>query len=129
MITDKEELKLRAEKDAFHMITAFLLYERREETELRIAFAALIAERHHHFHDLDEKETPFTECGNEVCINGLRMLQSARKPRIEINQLSIDLVKQYNLIIQRDIQSKTCIAFLEEPDVIKQPESTILRVD
>ena len=125
----KEELKLKAEKDVLHMLTAYLLYERREETELRIAFAALVAERHHHFHDKEVEDTPFTECGNEVCIKGLQILQMARKSRVEINQLSIDLVKQYNLIIQRDIQSKTCIAFLEEPDVIKQPESTILRVD
>jgi len=124
----KEELKLRAEKDVLHMLTAYLLYERREETELRIAFAALVAERHHHFHDKLNEDTVFTECKNEVCINALKMLQNARKPRIEINQLSIDLVKNYNLTVQRDIVNKVCIAYLEEPGLIQQPESTMIKV-
>lgn len=129
MIDGNDELRLRAEKDALHMLTAYLLYERREETQLRIAFAALIAERHHHFHDLEGNDTPFTECGNEICIKGLAMLQSARKPRIEINQLSIDLVKEYNLVVTRDIKEKVCIAFLEEQNTIVKPDSTILKVD
>lgn len=111
------------------VLTTYLLYERREETQLRIAFAALVQERHNHFHakqDLADDDTmsPFTECGNEICMSALKILQDARKPRIELNDLSIEVVRNYNLKVQK--AGRTCAAYLEEIDVIKKPEDGLL---
>ena len=127
MLSPEDEIKIRAERDALHMLTAYLLYERKEETELRTAFAALVMQRHHTFHDKEGEETDFTQCANQICINALAILQNARKARIELNDLSIQLLGPYNLIVRRESKSRICIAYLEDSDVIK-PEQTLLRV-
>lgn len=104
-----------------YALTMFLLYERENETELRIAFAATVQERHHTFHDKDENvTTEFAECPNEVCCKALAILQQARKPRIELNDFGIELIKKYALRLQK--ADRKCIAFLEEKSLIEQPE-------
>lgn len=104
-----EVLTEQRKAEIYNVIAQYLLYERREETEIRVAFAALVQERHSHFHDED---TEFTECSNELCITALKLLQSAREPKIEINDFSIQLIAPYSMKIQKS--DKTCIAQLEE---------------
>lgn len=98
----------------------YLLYERENETALRIAFAGLVQERHHHFHDKDEHtETKFEECGNDICIKALQVLQEARKPRVEINNLSVEIIGDYMLRIEKSQQS--CIAYIDKKSVVEKP--------
>lgn len=105
---------------ALQLLVSWLLYDRENETELRIAFAALVQERHHHFHDKEEyTETEFSMCEKDICVKALAILQEAKKPRIEVNELSAALLEKYVLRVQR--ADRKCIAFLEEKSLIEKP--------
>jgi hypothetical protein len=124
--SEKEKLAV------FERLTAYLLYERQEETEMRAAFATLVQERHSQFHDEEGRITQFTECGNLICVNALQMLQSARKPRVELNELSVELIRNYNVKVQQDPIGRRCTAYLEETggSVLKPlEEGRILKVE
>ena|SRR5271167_427482 len=109
---------------ALQLLTSYLLYDRENETELRIAFAALVQERHHQFHDITEtQETKFEECKNDICIKALTILQTARKPRIEVNEFSAAMITPFNLRVQR--ADRAVIAFLEEKGVVKPAQEGI----
>lgn len=95
------------------IIISCLLYDRENETEVRTAFATLVQERHHRFHDLEgDLTTDFTECSNDICIQALGILQSARQSKIEINDFSVAQIEKYKLRIRK--AERTCEAFLEE---------------
>jgi len=106
------------------LLTSYLLFERENQTELRVAFAGLVQERHHHFHDLTEdRETKFEECGNQICMNALQILQNGRKPKIEVNEFSARMIAPYSLKLERT--PKTIIAYLEEKSKIEKPADGI----
>jgi hypothetical protein len=114
-------------QEIFRVLCTYLLYERQEETEIRLAFAHLVQERHVRLHDKDEENpSQFTECSNGTCIKALEMLQTARKPRIEMNDLSVQLIRNYNIKVQRDSVSRRCIAFLEEIEAVKPAEKGLI---
>lgn len=109
---------------ALQLLTSYLLYDRENETELRIAFAALVQERHHHFHDLTEnKETEFSQCANDKCVAALGILQNSRKPRIEINEFSAAMIAPFNLRVQK--ADRAVMAFLEEKGTIQPPANGV----
>ena len=111
----------------FRILCTYLLYERQEETEVRLAFAALVQERHTMFHCGENEKTDFTECPNSICINALKILQEARKPRIELNDFSLEMIKNFNLKIQK--ASRQCIAYLEQMSELTPPKDVILKVN
>jgi len=104
----------------------YALYEREEETELRAAFAALIEERHNLQHVKEGESTPFTECANALCINGLKILQSSREKKVELNHLSIEIVKQFDLEVRKT--GRTCIAKLIQKGEIVPPDGGKLSI-
>lgn len=112
----------------FKVFLTYLLNERQEETEVRGAFAVLVQERHANFHCPEGQETQFTECSNAACIQALKILQAARKPRVEINDLSLELVKMYNLKLKVDGVTRTASAYLEDKGAILPPDEKDLTV-
>ncbi len=87
------------------IIASYLLYDRREDTELSLAFATLVQERHNHFHGdvwRDNKGNPssFTECRNEKCQAANRILSARRDMHIPITTFAAQLMdQQYTLEI------------------------------
>lgn len=103
----------------YEALVIYLLNERQEETEVRTAFAALVQERHAQFHVIDEskkEEHPFTECSNQLCILALQILQTARKPRVELNDFGIEMIKNLQLKIQK--AGRVCVAYLEDKNTL-----------
>lgn len=108
--------------DVYRVLCTYLLYEKQEETEIRTAFSVLAQERHTNFHDKEGKSTDFTQCNQEICILALKMLQTAKEMKVELNDFSVQLIKHLNLVIKKQAQTRTCVAFLEELSKIEIPE-------
>src|ERR1043165_9963009 len=96
----KEEPKRFTEAEIMNAIQAvacmYLLFERENETPLRIAFAALAEERHDKLH-----EGKFVDCTNDKCSAALNLLAEGREPKIELNDFSAEMIKPYKLNINK----------------------------
>lgn len=120
-----EELKVRY--DTAQALVSYLLYEREEETQLRAAFACLVQQRHSDFHADGDKESDFSDCANEVCINALKILQESRQKRIELNEVSLQMIQDYGLHVRKT--GRVCIAWLESnADAAARKSSLVLDV-
>lgn len=105
--------------DTFQALVSYLLYEREEETEVRSAFAALVGERHCHFHADGDETSDFTRCGNEVCVKALQILQKSKEKKIEINEFTLQLLANFSLKVMKS--GRSCIAMLEQKSQIIPP--------
>jgi hypothetical protein len=104
-------------------IVSYLLYERQEETQLRTAFAALVQERHAHFHADGDKTSEFTDCTNQICEHALKILQSGREQKTVINELSLKLIE--NFYTKVTITGRECIAELIEKQRLTPVEESM----
>ncbi len=86
--------KQRAETNVLKLLCTHLLYDRSQETELRIAFIGLISERHIKFHNA---EVTYDECRNTVCINAKLLINAARAPEVLLNAFAIELTKTFSI--------------------------------
>jgi len=96
----KKQLAPDAELRLLKLLSTYLLYERGEETELRCAFVALIAERHANFHENGVEniaEDAWARCGNEICCNAAKILDNARKQEILITPFAVELMAQFGI--------------------------------
>lgn len=103
----------------FQALLSFLLYEKKQETQLSGAFGALVQERHNQFHtDSDDKVngdgTTFYECGSDVCIQAKRILDDARTMSVELNEFGIEMISSFNLRIVKG--QRSCRAWLEKKE-------------
>lgn len=109
------------------VLVQYLLFERKQETQLRLAFSALVQERHNQFHTIGERRegdgTSFTECKNELCSAAKAILAEGRAMAVEINDLSIKLISDYTLKVQKG--SNACRAFLVENSQIEQEKKLV----
>lgn len=75
----------------------YLLYERSEQTALVNAFAMLMQERHHHFHDKANQETKFTDCDNDVCKEGCSIISNTTSKEVYVNPIAAELMGKWRL--------------------------------
>ena len=98
------------------LLLSYLLMERKQETQLSMAYAVLVQERHNQFHTLgnhkEGDESNFADCKNDLCILAFNILRDSRSMAIEINDISIQLVTDFKLTIQH--VGGTCRAWLDE---------------
>jgi len=109
------------------ILLSYLLFERKQETQLSMAFAVLVQERHNRFHTLgdhkDGDESNFADCKNDLCASAFAMLKDSRSMAIEINDLSIQLVADYKLTVQH--QGSSCRAWLDPKPQVQTAPSLI----
>lgn len=104
----------------FTLLTSYLLYERREETPLQLAFIQLVRERHAHFHaDKPSAAHPSDDdgwltCRNQACVQSRLLLEEGRKPEVTVNPLGAQLMGEYEVTIQSDKVSQFVRAVLVE---------------
>src|SRR5690348_11588628 len=84
----------------------YLLYERKQETQLSLAFHALVQERHNQYHTLtsdrkDGDESSFFECKNDICVGAVNLLKDSRAMAIEVNEFTVTLIDDYILSVRR----------------------------
>jgi len=72
----------------------FLLWTRKDETPLRAMVEGLIAERHSKYHN---SEIAWWTCGNQICVNAKILLDDEKKQQIEISNLAIQIMNQYDI--------------------------------
>lgn len=108
------------------VLTTYLLFERKQETELSSSFALLAQERHNNFHTEGDRKngdgTSFGDCSNEMCQMAMMVLKETRQSAIEINDLSINMIDSFLLRIMKS--GRTCRAWLEQKSPIVKPEGT-----
>lgn len=113
-------------------LVTYLLYEKREETQVRNAFAALVQERHANFHDKKDEGTSFEKCGNDLCKKALDLLADAQSPTIEMNAFGLQMIQPFNLKYVLSSESKILKAWLvdkEESKIINpSDEPTIIKI-
>lgn len=101
----------------FTLLTSYLLYERREETPLQLAFIQLVRERHAYFH-ADKSREPdddgWLACRNQACVQSRLLLGEGRKPEVTVNPLGAQLMGEYEVTIQSDKVSQFVRAVLVE---------------
>lgn len=95
-----EIYKLTQEKQLLMLTAAYLLYEKREETRMTAAFAALVQERHRAFHrggqGTDGPEQ-FADCKNMVCTDAAKMIANTRAMEVSINPFAAQIVSTYEI--------------------------------
>lgn len=114
----KEEMEQRMIQAA----AMYLLYEKKNETQLRIAFHALVQERHNAFHtDGGHKEgdgTSYENCSNEICRNAAAIIMSERKPEVEINKITTDMLDQGFTLMFNKLPDRFIVSLKEKGEVI-----------
>ena len=89
--------------DLAKIFVSYLLFERKQETQLSMAFALLAQERHNNLHTLGDHKTgdesDFGDCDNDKCKMAFAVLKDSRNMSIEVNDFTIQMVAQYNLTI------------------------------
>lgn len=114
-----------------HLAVMYLLYERKNETQLRIAFTALVQERHNQFHtNGSNKEgdgTSFENCTNEICRNSAAILKIEQKAEIELNDFSVQMMNENYVLRTMKSPGKCTIQLHEKSSVeLTQPKSDLI---
>lgn len=127
------ELSLEKQYGLLKIMCSYLLLERKQDTPLRISFALLVQERHNEFHteggsakgDMDDKgnQTDFSECSNEICKGAFEILKESRAMAMEINDLTIQMVANYELNIK--YEGKSARAWLKEKNLVQTDEIAV----
>ncbi len=124
-MTERKTLPLQVEVNFLNLLCTYMLYDRAQETELRMAFEGLITERHSKYHD---QNTEWRECRNQVCVNARLILSQAKAPEVMLNSFAIDLMKKYavNFLPQGSTTNPTGIyaKLVDKPDepLVRAPE-------
>lgn len=113
------------EFEALKVICQYLLFERKQETQLSMAFSLLVQERHNEFHTLGEHkigdETDFSTCKNEICMASFNVLKDSRSMAVEINDFTLKLVSDYTLHVSK--VGNICRAYLTEQSKIVEGDA------
>ena len=120
--------------EAIKIACMYLLYEKENETTLRMAFIALAQERHNHFHTKRKKnadsDIDFQNCPNEICQGAVKILEESREPAVEFTPLSLELIEGYTMHVERT--ANTCRVTLAKKGKVEpvtvQPESIKVKV-
>lgn len=101
----------------------YLLFEKETETAIRAALGSLAQERHDHFHTKEGKNdgSSFQECKNEICTEVTEILIAYKKPAIEFNQLTAEmLLTKFELNMAKSAGSNKVLISLKDKDAIDQ---------
>jgi len=120
--------------EAIKIACMYLLYEKENETALRMAFVALAQERHNRLHTKRKKnvdsDIDFSNCKDEICQGSVKILQEARDPEVTFTPLSLELIENYTMSVERT--NNTCRVYLHKKDKVEpvtlQTESIKMRV-
>lgn len=116
-------LEVEQQNRIMKILIQYLLFERKQETQLSMAFAILVQERHNQFHTIGDKKegdgTSFTECSNELCVSSRAILNEGRSMAVEINDFTIQMIANYTLTVQK--QGNSLIAYLKEKPEVQEP--------
>lgn len=85
------------ELNLLRLLCTYLLYERAQETEVRVALEALVIERHSEFHN---GELTYQDCGNEICSSACAILEKAQSTELQVNTFAISLMESYAINFQ-----------------------------
>lgn len=85
------------ERNVLKLLCSYLLYDRRSETELQLAFQVLIDERHREFHNAEVK---WVDCKNDKCQAAVAILKNARKPEIMVTEVAAQLMNEFAIRFQ-----------------------------
>jgi hypothetical protein len=125
MPAELDEMELKKQISILKVLLSYALFERKQESELSMAFSILVQERHNQFHTLgghkEGDESSFGECDNEICKASMNVLKNSRSMSIEINDFTIEMIAGYEFKLAG---SKThCTAWLnpreETPKIIQ----------
>ncbi len=94
LIQSDAERRQQAEQNVLKMLCMYLLYDRSQESDLRIAFIALVTERHQKFHNAD---VTYDECRNQICIHAKLLINAAKAPEVLLNAFAIELTKTFSI--------------------------------
>ena len=123
--------ELEQQNKIMKILISYLLMERKQETQLSMAFAVLVQERHNQFHTLGDRkegdESNFADCKNDLCASAFGILKDSRSMAVEINDLSIQLVADYQLTVQH--AGNSCRAWLDEKKKVKSSSNLIIPQD
>lgn len=84
------------------ILLTYLLMEKKQETQLSMAFAILAQERHTQFHTVDQDknhESNFGDCKNEKCVMAMNVIRDSRSMSVEVNELTVDIANSYKLTV------------------------------
>lgn len=113
------------------ILCQYLLFERKQETQLSMAFALLVQERHNQYHTLGEHKTgdesDFSTCSNEKCRGAFDLLKDTRSMAVEVSDLTIQMIADYTLKIRNE--GSVCRAYLEPKDQVKKQSNLIIPGD
>jgi hypothetical protein len=111
-MTPEEEQKY----TTLQVLCTYLLYERKQETQLSGSFAMLAQERHNQFHTegdhMNGDGSSFGDCDNQVCRDAMKILKDSRSAGIEVNAFTLQLVEGFSLKVA--IAGQTCRVWLEQ---------------
>jgi len=130
MMTQLDQIQLEKQNSILKLLCSYLLFERKQESQLSLAFSMLAQERHNQFHTLgDHKmgdatsmkddQSSFADCDNEICTAAMDVLRSSRSMAIEINDITIEMMAGYEFRLAGS--QKSCRAWMV-PKVIKEPK-------
>lgn len=115
--------ELERQNKILKILLQYCLFERKQETQLAMAFSILVQERHNQFHTVGNRKdgdgTEFIDCPNELCAAARAVLNEGRAMAVEINDLSIQMIADFNLTIQK--QGNTCRAYLTPKQQVQTP--------
>lgn len=128
MPTEQEVLQ------AVHQIALmYLLHEKKNETQLRIAFTALVQERHNQFHTNGEHKegdgTSFESCTNEICRNASAILKMEQKAEVELNDFTVHMMNE-GYVLRTIKEARKCVIQLHEKGAVDltEPKDLLLKI-
>lgn len=118
--------QVKQQNSILKVLCAYLLLERKQETQLSMAFSILVQERHNQFHTLgnhkEGDDSSFADCSNEMCTAAFNVLKDSRSMAIEVNDLTIQMIADYDFTITGS--KSTCRAWLASKEA-KSPKLVI----
>lgn len=120
MTKEEEQIK------TLSIICQYLLFERKQETQLQMAFAILAQERHNRLHTKNHHKSDedlFSDCSNDVCKMSYKTLMDGRQPAVEINEFTLKMIDGYTLKVQKT--GSSCRVWLEGKPLVEEPKLVI----
>lgn len=119
------------ESAIYQLACMYLLHERKEETQLRFAFTALVQERHNRLHtNGTHKEgdgSSFEDCQNDICRNSTAILKMEREAKVELNNYTVQMLTEKYKIRHQKTQGKAFVELVEkESSLITPPDDSNL---
>jgi hypothetical protein len=111
MINQLDQMQVEKQNSLLKLLCSYLLFERKQESQLSITFAMLCQERHNQFHtvqsdhkmgdasSMQDEQSDFSECSNEICVAAVEVLRSTRSMSIEINDITTEMISSYEFHI------------------------------